>query len=269
MAILTRNGQPLYGGNQNKVLDYQTAEGARLDFDGVNDVVTIPNNPLLQFEINQDFSFSIRLKIDALSPAGGNNKGFFKFSGSIGYVIDFLRSSAANYYMGIFLRGTLGGAGNKIVSFIEPFTNVSGQLVHYTYVKESTNANNFRLYKDGILLAKTVNFNQTILSMVDTTAVSINSGFSQFSKNQMDSIICFNKALDASEVTYLYNTKNTRIPATAVGNVVGNWGFNQKQGTTLYDSSGNNLNGTLINFANTTPSAGNAWVDSLGNPFLV
>ena len=57
----------------------------------------------------------------------------------------------------------------------------------------------------------------------------------------------FNKALTQAEVTTLYNSKNNLIPTTASANLVSNYTFNQKEGTNLLDSSGNALNGTLIN----------------------
>ena len=76
----------------------------------------------------------------------------------------------------------------------------------------------------------------------------------------------FNKALTQTEITELYIRKGSRIPLTAVSNVVADWRFNQKEGTILLDTQGNN--GILNNFANTNVGIGNAWVDNLGNSIL-
>lgn len=268
MPILTRNGQPLYGGNQGKVLDLQYSVGAGLRFDGVNDYVQTP----LNIDIANDHSFSFWYKP---SLYGGNQRIISTYKGistlvNGGFVIAPL-NSFGGFKLFFVIYTTILGVDN---CGIYTTTALPNSLMHVTVVKNTQTRANWKIYIDGIEVSVTPFGSTNVASGVMTgNPMVIGAQLQptpQFLLNgELYDLKSFNKALTLTEIDYMYKTKNTRIPPTAVGNLVANYTFNQKQGLTLLDSSGNGLNGTLINFTNTTPSVGNAWVDDLGNPFLV
>jgi hypothetical protein len=78
----------------------------------------------------------------------------------------------------------------------------------------------------------------------------------------------YDRLLTSQEIDEYWNTLGSYYPKD---NLLLKYAFNQKQGTTLLDSSGNGYNGTLINYTGleTSVGAGNKWVDDLENPILV
>jgi len=74
------------------------------------------------------------------------------------------------------------------------------------------------------------------------------------------SISTYNKVLNQTEIDYLYKLEGA-VPLTATANCIGDWGFNQKYGIILPDTSGNAQHGTVYN-ANTSLGVNNAWVDA-------
>ncbi len=58
-------------------------------------------------------------------------------------------------------------------------------------------------------------------------------------EGKIDDIRIYNRALDPQEITDLYNHKQVKT------GLVGHWKFNEGEGSTAYDSSGNDNHGTL------------------------
>lgn len=220
--------------------------GAGLKFDGVNDYVQ--HSALDLGLIN---SFSCIFSIDSTKP--------FHFV---------LNTTAdATYMFGLtptsFLINLSGGTFFVTV----PFTFVINRLYHVILTR---NNNNFVLY----IKSEVDDFQSSFLYPTVSSKFSLICGDvfygNIFNGNiTMFDLKLFDKTLTGLEVTKLYETKGMILPPTILpSQLVANYTFNQKQGTTLIDSSPNGNNGTLINFSNTTPSIGNAWVDDLGNSIL-
>jgi hypothetical protein len=78
----------------------------------------------------------------------------------------------------------------------------------------------------------------------------------------------FNKELTSNEMSELSAHNGTKIPSTATSNCVLDVRFNEKQGGTAFDISGNNYNGTLTNYTipEKTLGVSNLWVNKYGNP---
>lgn len=243
--------------------------GNGLKFDGVNDYVTIPCplNAPLDFDYTDDFSFSVWIRIDANTSDDGSDRGINRIQSgdAVGYDIMFMKVGSV-FRTAIAM---IGGNGFLYVLNTEPFENVAGQLVHYVFIKDGNNANNFKIYKNGVALNLTIAGNSPQTSSIKShKPVILNHQLSTsgFNKNDFYDFKAFNKAITPAEVLELFNTKANKIPSTAQSNLVANYTFNQKSSTILLDTEGNN--GTLINFANTTPSPDNAWVDENGNSIL-
>jgi len=248
----------------------ELASGAGLKFDGVNDYVTIPCplNSALDFDFADNFSFSVwgRFRPDS---GGGNDKGINRIaSGQLGgYDIGFVLLGSSFSVFIVLWNGS--NALISVVRFIEPMAGVDNLLNHYVFVKDTSDANNFRIYKNGVPLAVSVLVNAAPSgTMKSSKAIVLNTqvGASAFCNNTLYDLKAFNKTLTQSEVNVLFDEKGSIVPATALANLVANYTFNQKTGTSLIDAQGNN--GTLINFAITSPGAGNAWVDDLQNSIL-
>ena len=64
----------------------------------------------------------------------------------------------------------------------------------------------------------------------------------------IDEVAIYDRVLTQDEIDYLYNSGFGR-PTPLSLNPIGLWHFDEKQGTTAYDSSGNNNHGTLVGAA--------------------
>lgn len=244
--------------------------GNGLRFDGVNDFVSIPcplNSPL-DFDFSDDFSFSVWINQKTNATQSNSDKGINRIStGDLkGYDIGFF-----TYNNNFLLFIALLNNSNNLISFVlfsEPLTNVANQNINYVFVKESSDANNFKIYKNGVPLTLEIIINNTPTgTMKSNKEIVINSqkGTNDFNKNDMHKLQAFSNALNQQEITELYNTKGNVIPDTTLLSLVANYTFNQKQGTVLIDEKNAN-NGTLINFADTSLGENNAWIDKNGNP---
>jgi hypothetical protein len=246
--------------------DFNVGNGVK--FDGVSHYVTIPCplNSTLDFDYNQDFSFSVIVKPNLTELLNTSDRGINRIQGSDikGYDILFMQMIPNVYTLGIILWGN----GTKYIRFDDI---LSEDIRHYVFVKETENANNWKIYKNGILLSTTMMNNQTINQTIKSNkSININRQGSVVSKNIIYDLKGFNKALTQTEVTELYNTKGIRIPSTAQTNLVLDLRMEEKTGTNLADSSGNGNNGTMVNYTLSQVSLGsnNHHVDKNGDPIL-
>lgn len=251
----------LFDVNENEALplyvDYSI--GAGLKFDGVNDYINLPTLPI-DVQINSNYSFSVWVKPIQENPSAGvipifsksfydNNVSYYGFTVVIGN----------NYFSAQYVQGS-----NNLQYQAFPVPEIAlNQLVHIVWNNQTK-----ELYVNGVLT------NLTVIGDVNNPPVYanypaylgltyVNNPF--FAQEQIFDFKIFDKQLTQTEVAELYETKSQETPLTAKGNLVMHLDFNQKQGTTTTDKSGNGYHGTLINFLNTTPSPTNAWIDDLGN----
>ena len=139
---------------------------------------------------------------------------------------------------------------------------------------KGTSIATFNLYIDGI--DTTFTASNTLTGEINSNTEPIRIGIygdTPAYQDQLNGTIydikIFNKTLTQAEVTYLNQTKCQMIPSTAITNCIIDMRFEDKQGTTAIDRSGNNYNGTLTEFTNTTLGASNSWVDKYNNSITV
>jgi hypothetical protein len=78
-------------------------------------------------------------------------------------------------------------------------------------------------------------------------------GLDQYFDGKIDEVAVWNVALNAADVTALYNSGNGLKASADSGNydnssdLIGYWKFNEGTGSTLTDSTSNSNNGTLTN----------------------
>lgn len=244
--------------NNNKILKQNfkfPSIGNGLKFDGVNDYVSFIGS---QYSLS-NMSLCINIK-------------FSKNTGT-----QYVYTSVNNRQAGAPAFST---TGNKLYFQYQTLTSTFLHEANFSFV-----ANVFYtiyVVKNGSSVTFYINNVSYSAPMVytDNTVTTFTGNFTlgndtTFSPRQFEGTIydfkLFDKALTNTEISVLYNSNNNLIPNSAISNIVLNYNFNEKQGTTLKDSSQSGLNGTLVNYtgSDTTLGVGNKWVDENGNPILV
>ncbi|WP_299433065.1 LamG-like jellyroll fold domain-containing protein [uncultured Aquimarina sp.] len=231
--------------------------GTGLDFDGADDLVTIPHNTS-----QNSLNFSVDFWIKTTDGLGGViNK--FTPDGNSGWRINLDGGRIEFYYY--------ASASNYVTRLLSPATSVNDGNWHHVAV--ALDSGNARCYIDGTL-ARSTGWNGT--ATATTTTADIQLGFAAadspsgdtggYFDGQLDELRIWTKTLSEFEVGQL-NGCTTDMSQTSL---VASYNFNtgiaaaDNSGlTTLADGSGNNYNGTLTNFALT--GATSNWIDAADN----
>ena len=115
---------------------------------------------------------------------------------------------------------------------------------------------NLKIYLDGTLKDTTV-ISGTFTGSLASAAIGYNNAAANYWKGNIDEVILFNKELDSTEVSNLYNDGLPFNPQP-VSNVIGNWRMGDggivgdpiATFPTIVDETGNN-NGTMTNMTST------------------
>lgn len=273
MAILKVDGLKT-GVSPNDNITYSVATG--LNFDKVNDYVQLPN-PFLSvlqdnIQVDKEFTVSIITRINS-SYGNGNGQGSWFWGLNNSTFNNTVTKGFTILDIGggiIFLWVNLTNGGHAYI-----LTNSLQQGIrHIIFVYRGVN--DVTYFVDGSVGTHSFLTDGSVGTIDYTTEISPRIGYYEdagipYSQGgQIYDFKIFNKALTTTEVQRLTETKGMILPSTILqSEVICDYRFNQKSGITLIDDSINANNGTLINFANTTPSVGNAWVDDLGNSILI
>jgi hypothetical protein len=210
-----------------------------LNFDGVNDYVSIPATSINNL------------------PAGTIEAWVF-LNGLDNQTICAKQSNSENSYAVLSVGG--GSAPNGKVFFqskngssiVSNGTLTTGQWYHLAVTFTNTQAN---LYVNGVL-DNTVNADFSIPNDITVTATSIGAwlgdGGGQYFNGKIDEFRVWNAALTFLDIT---NTKDCELQASQTNIVTyykcnqGNNNYNNSGVTSLIDATSNGYNGTLTNFA--------------------
>lgn len=231
----------------HKIRKISPPPAATLDFDGVNDYVLVPDAT-----INNLTSGTIESWIFLNS----NNEEVI-CAKQHNFVGTYATLSIGNYASA---GGSIAGTAGKIyfystngVATASSNTNLNtGQWYHVAVTFNNTDA---KIYINGAL-DNTVAGNYSIPSDLTSTGTSIGGwlgdGGGRYFSGKMDEFRIWNRALCQGEIQ---NNINGEIATSAAG-LIANYHFNQGIDggsnptiTSLLDASGNNLNGTLTDFA--------------------
>ncbi len=213
--------------------------GAALNFDGTDDVVTVPNNAALNISGN--------ISVEAwIKPTTNSNiQNVISKSSqaqNTGYIFPRTDDNWANFsgYLHI---------GNVWRSILYPYP--TDGLFHH--VAMTYDGSNIKLYLDGNLV-KTQAQTGTIATNTNSLAFGNQPGFSEFFKGNLDEARIWNAALTADQI-------KSRMNSELVGNetnLVLNYNFNQgvpggSNASVVSESNvaATSLVGTLTNFAKT------------------
>ncbi|MES2216486.1 MAG: LamG domain-containing protein [Patescibacteria group bacterium] len=216
--------------------------GQALAFDGVNDEVALPNITSL----TDNVSFSTWAYW--LDTAGAQIPLSFGNTGTNGYGFIIGDNSCGS---GSKLTIYLGGVSCDALSG-STYTMPTGQWVHLIGVRDATT---WKLYVNGALQQT----GGTVSPNTPTTLSSIGNGTFH---GYLDDVRIFNKALTAAEVGAQYNqekgAKQNVTPTTALtSGLVGWWTFDGKNlQQNVKDTSGQGIDGHLVNFTATTTALG-------------
>ena len=224
--------------------------GKALDFDGVNDSVSVPTNSAFNFG-TENFTLSAYLKITP----GGSFSQIFGTKGSTGpdsgYTLYY------QYSLGKFLFSNANGSSSSEMYTADSFSEYEGQWIHIAAIRDSSDAKNGLLYINGIKaeLASTM----TIIDGDNTNpfTVGVATGPNHYGKQQISNVKVFNTALTAAQVADLYNFPEKIVPTGLESNLKLWLPMMEGAGTTAYDGSGNGNHGTI---------SGATYVNGVGAP---
>ena len=213
---------------------YSSADGGSIVFDGTNDLVTTT------LTSGTSFTWCCWFKTDVLSNGYRN-----------------IISIRTNNYMLMLLDDNTNYLG-----FWSPDAFTTGSTLNtpqlstntwyfVTFVREGNNVTSgYKAYLNGSFSGSA---NTGTWSSSDPIIIGGRTDTSQYLNGNISNVQIYNRALSASEVAQNYNALKDRFAATVVTSGLqlyldaGNSSSYPGSGTTWYDLSGNNNNGTLVN----------------------
>tara|TARA_R110002051_G_scaffold1803_2_gene9990 strand:- start:3502 stop:4587 length:1086 start_codon:yes stop_codon:yes gene_type:complete len=212
-------------------------------FDGVDDYVDLGVSGLSS--IKTTGSISAWFKLETISSSGN----IFKTIVDSNNNISLYYNAGSNQ-----LTSTYKAGGIPYITFTND--NIEGDGLWHNAVSTWDSSGSINLYLDGIL-KDTTTISGSVTGSFSTASIGSNSLVGGFWKGNIDEVVIFNKELDQSEVTNLYNNGLPFNPKP-LANMKGYW----KMGDggivgnpiavypTIEDETGNN-NGTMINMTST------------------
>ena len=200
---------------------------AALNFDGVNNFVSVNNNALLNFGNTQDFTVEANFKtnFNQANYAGIITKGF---TGPFYQLVIVNNHLAAEFTDGSNFLGVANG--------LEGTTLLNDNTWHHLAMIVNRSTNNIKLLVDGNIEANVTspfvsgNINNSINMFIGSERTNV-----AFAKGEIDEVRIWNTARTQCEInTY----KNCEIPTNAIG-LVANYHFNQ--GVSASNNSATNL----------------------------
>lgn len=203
--------------------------GASVNFDGVDDHIAIPVTSSTNIQGNE-VSLSAWIYATSLNEASAQRIVSMPKNHSVGTERYALLLNSSNdeleFWIGLSVDGHIG-------------VNYSSYLNGWHHVTGVYSNDVMRIYIDGVLVAGPTNHAGTgsLTAWVDGDLEigRYNTSYGQYFKGKIDDVRIYNYARSQSQVAWDYNR----------GAPVGHWKFDECQGATAYDSSGNRINGTI------------------------
>ena len=224
-----------------------------LDFDGTNDYVSLSDGSSLNFGSNQGFTVEAWVKTTENAGAIVSFRNSTNGEPVIYLSIGYNGSSTNDGKVMALIRGNGGGLAEVVGGSVNDDT--------WHHVALTRNAGNtLELYLDGVSqgtdsVAGANDAITTDLRAVGAEEYWIQQSFTtadrRYLDGKIDEVAVWNVALDAADVTSLYNSGNGLKASANSGNydnsgdLVGYWKFNEGTGSTLTDNTSNSNNGTL------------------------
>ena len=212
------------------------AQNYSLSFDGVDDIVEIADNENFPSGTS-DFTFSSWINIDDMA----DDHRIILCSKTLDHFQFVLSKTSdnANTRLDAYIGGVF--SGSSVMAW------TLNQWYHITVTRENGTV---KFYRDGSYISNSSNNGS-----ITRNALEIGYRTTHFYKHPFDGDIdetaIWNEALTASEITALYNSGFPLAANINSGNYTSSsnlqayWNFNEGEGTTLTDLSGNGNHGTI------------------------
>jgi hypothetical protein len=212
--------------------------GESLSFDGKDDYIYIGTGLNSQITVNDAFTFSVWLKTTGTSNAG--------IIDNADWTADYVGTAFEMEADGD-IRLDIVQAGSLLDRVTADTAVNDGNWHHIIAVHKNAMAANTKIYIDGVAQSMTVN-DDDAGDIVGSTSLQIGArdGANYPFSGSIDEVRIYNRALSAEEVRYHYNK----------GGPVAYWKFDEGNGTTTYDESANNNDGTFL-----TAASSPVWVE--------
>ena len=224
-----------------------------LDFDGTNDYVSLSDGSSLNFGSNQGFTVEAWVKTTDNAGAIVSFRNSTNGKPVIYLSIGYSGASTNDGKVMALIRGNGGGLAEVVG------VSVNDDTWHHVALTRNA-GNTLELYLDGVSqgtdsVAGANDAITTDLRAVRAEEYWIQRSFTtadrRYLDGKIDEVAVWNVALDAADVTSLYNSGNGLKASANSGNydnsgdLVGYWKFNEGTGYTLTDNTSNSNNGTL------------------------
>ncbi len=247
VSITTSNGCVV---KQNVTVQVATRIGRGINLDGVNDAITVPDNPSLNTGTGLTIEAWIR-PTDLNTPIQTVvNKSSFATQGYV-----FPRTDDGWRSISFYVH--LEGQGWKIARAPYPLINGQPQVNVWHHVAATYDGFKLRIYVNGVLSA-TEEFVGQLSRNTNPISIGNQTGYTEYYKGFLDEVRIWDRALDLCEIT---NNMNCELPMPQTGlqlyyqfdqgiESVNNIGI-----THATDASGNGNNGALNNFSLTSTTS--------------
>lgn len=209
--------------------------GGAIDFDGVDDYVSVNDDAV--FDFDGAFTISAWAKPDNISYSGRLVYRYDSTSGD-GYYLTQFTSGGGCWNFTIFVNGS----GNYTV--IQSDSQPTGDWQYITGVRELDGS--MKLYIDGVLQSQTGTRAGAIDSSGNLYIAQDYSGGGRF-PGVIDDVKIYNYARNAAEILNDYNGSSSAYlgSGTKSAEPAGHWRFDEGASQTAYDESTNNNDGTI------------------------
>jgi hypothetical protein len=214
------SADPTYSSIINNNLSMTGPSGSALSFDGTNDYVDCGDSLELRFG-TEDFTVGTWLKketqtqtYDAVVTKGE--------TGANEWILYFVSATQIRFYAdgGNIDSGLITGAND-------------GNWYHIVFTRSGDDG---YFYIDGVEKSHITGIDNVDLSTTKKVSIGASQqGTDRYFNGSIDGVKIYNRALSAEEVRYHYNR----------GGPVAHWRFDEGEGSTLYDETSNNNDGTL------------------------
>jgi len=262
MGIIRKNRNNLVGNLLNELLRQNWDPGDGLKFDNVDDYVILGD--VLSLVNNRTFS-----AICTITENFNIGKSATIISRSL--------AESREYFFGVITEATVFYIQVQSNNSVSGYDTVYAGPIPYRakpyHLAASQTGTRVKCYLDGVYLpvfsgSETFSTISSLPNHIAYVGKLLGTNPYRF-KDIIFDLKVFNKGLTDNEILYLYNTQCQMIPPTAITNCVLDIRFEDKQGLTSKDISGNGYNGALTGFTGTTLGVTNAWVNKYGSSIQV
>ena len=229
---------PLSGGKEG---------GGALQFDGSDDKVVLAN---ALSSLTDAFTVSLWAYIDPADPVLNGNLAYIFDTGNYstdGFIFFWDDRGLSGQNNGFDLNGTLETSGAvNMVTTNDTITSAGWYFLVARHNKDTGSS----IFINGVI-EESGDYNEAVVEPTGTPYLGAKDGNDEWFSGLIDEVRIYNRALSAEEIRYHYNR----------GRPVAHWKFDEGSGSTAYDTTANNNDGTLYGEMATSTSPNSGWTE--------